>query len=135
MPREAIAAAEAFKALGDPIRWSIVQQIARQDELAAAVLEDTLPVSKPTISYHTKILTQAGLIEVHKRGRHYFYRLRPDALGELLDALWNVTPGPRAVGETTSRRRPKRPATQPVREHGLRLASGDDNPPVALLTW
>ena len=64
MTREPVAATEVFKALGDPIRWNIVQQMAQQEELACSVLEDTLPVSKPTISYHTKILTQAGLIEV-----------------------------------------------------------------------
>ena len=64
MVHEPIAVTEMFKALGDPIRWSILQQIAQQEELACSALEDTLPVSKPTISYHTKILSQAGLIEV-----------------------------------------------------------------------
>jgi DNA-binding transcriptional ArsR family regulator len=135
MPRETIDAAEAFKALGDPIRWSIVQQVARQDELAASVLEDTLPVSKPTISYHTKILTQAGLIEVRKRGRNYFYRLCPDAVEALREALSTLTFGPRVGESSTTRRRPKR-STQQAREHSLQLASGGNTPPpVALLTW
>jgi DNA-binding transcriptional ArsR family regulator len=57
-------AAEVFKALGDPVRWSIIAQIAAVDELPCADLEQTLPVSKPTISYHTKILQQAGLLTV-----------------------------------------------------------------------
>jgi len=129
------AAAEAFKALGDPIRWSIIQQIAEQDELAASVLDDTLPVSKPTISYHTKILTQAGLIEVRKRGRNYFYRLRAGTLEELLEQLGALVPGPRSVDRPTpARRRARKPA--PARTEGLRMASGDDNPPpVSLLTW
>jgi len=113
MPRRAAAVADAFKALGDPIRWSIVQQIAEQDELPAGVLETTLPVSKPTISYHAKILTQAGVIEVHKRGRNYYYRLRPEVLQELRDALSAVAPGPRPT---------------------LKLAAGDDSNPT-LLTW
>ena len=63
---------EVFKALGDPIRWSIVTQMAAVDELACLTLEDTLPVSKPTISYHTKILHHAGLISVRKSGRNGF---------------------------------------------------------------
>jgi DNA-binding transcriptional ArsR family regulator len=131
MPREPVTAAEVFKALGDPIRWSIIQQVAQADELACSLLEDTLPVSKPTISYHTKILTQAGLIEVRKRGRNYFYCLRRDVVGELLDELFALAPGPRAVSEAPAKRRPaKAAATAPEPE--LKLASGDDGP---LLTW
>jgi DNA-binding transcriptional ArsR family regulator len=76
-------AAEVFKALGDPVRWSIVTQIAAVGELPCADLERTLPVSKPTISYHTKILQQAGLLSVRKEGRNYFYALRRDVLREV----------------------------------------------------
>lgn len=91
------APTEVFKALGDPIRWSIVRQMAAVDELACLTLEDTLPVSKPTISYHTKILQHAGLIEVRKEGRNYFYTLRRDVLYEVLDNLWELDPTPRPV--------------------------------------
>jgi len=86
---------EIFKALGDPIRWSIVSQMALVDELACLTLEETLPVSKPTISYHTKILHHAGLISVRKEGRNYFYSLRRDVLHGLLDSLWELSPAPR----------------------------------------
>ncbi|GGM98091.1 ArsR/SmtB family transcription factor [Streptomyces fuscichromogenes] len=126
MSREEIAAPEGFKALGDPIRWSIIQQIAEQDELACSLLEDTLPVSKPTISYHTKILAQAGLIEVRKRGRNYFYALRRDALRSLMDELWTMAPGPRPVGEAPTPR--PAPESEP--------AAGDEaSQQTALLTW
>ena len=83
---------EIFKALSDPIRWNIIVQMASVDELACVTLEDTLPVSKPTISYHTKILYQAGLINVRKSGRNYFYSLRREVLHELLDDLWDLAP-------------------------------------------
>ncbi|NKQ51588.1 helix-turn-helix transcriptional regulator [Amycolatopsis sp. K13G38] len=124
MPHEPISTAEVFKALGDPIRWSIVQQIADVDELACSTLEDTLPVSKPTISYHTKILTQAGLIEVRKHGRNYFYRLRREALRGLIDDLWGIAPSPRLVGEST-KRRPLKAVPTPE----------DEPAEAALLTW
>jgi DNA-binding transcriptional ArsR family regulator len=88
---------EIFKALSDPIRWNIIVQMASVDELACLTLEDTLPVSKPTISYHTKILYQAGLINVRKSGRNYFYSLRRDVLHRLLDDLWELAPTPRPV--------------------------------------
>jgi DNA-binding transcriptional ArsR family regulator len=83
---------EIFKALADPVRWDIVMQMASVDELACMTLEDTLPVSKPTISYHTKILYHAGLITVRKSGRNYYYSLRRDVLRNLLFDLWVLAP-------------------------------------------
>jgi DNA-binding transcriptional ArsR family regulator len=88
---------EIFKALSDPIRWNIIVQMASVDELACVTLEDTLPVTKPTISYHTKILYQAGLINVRKSGRNYFYSLRREVLHKLLDDLWEVAPTQRSA--------------------------------------
>jgi len=134
-------ASEVFKALGDPVRWSIIEQIAAVDELPCADLEQTLPVSKPTISYHTKILQQAGLISVRKEGRNYFYALRRDALREIQDELWRLAPGPRPVSETgietpVARHRQERaaaPARPARRDRRARRAAGDDE--VVLLTW
>jgi hypothetical protein len=60
-------------------------------------LGDTLPVSEPTISYHTKILHHAGLISVCKPGRNYYYSLRRDVLHKLLDDLWELAPMPPPV--------------------------------------
>jgi DNA-binding transcriptional ArsR family regulator len=88
---------EIFKALSDPVRWSIIMQMAAVDELACLTLEDTLTVSKPTISYHTKILYHAGLISVRKSGRNYYYSLRRDVLHKLLDDLWDLAPTPQPV--------------------------------------
>jgi DNA-binding transcriptional ArsR family regulator len=135
-----IAATEVFKALGDPVRWSIIAQVAAVDELPCADLEQTLPVSKPTISYHTKILHQAGLLSVRKEGRNYFYTLRRDVLREIQDELWRLAPVPRPVTEdgleaSPSRRRAERPAaaaqTRPARR--ARRVAGDEE--VVLLTW
>ena len=137
-------AAEVFKALGDPVRWSIIAQIAAVDELPCADLEQTLPVSKPTISYHTKILQQAGLLTVRKEGRNYFYALRRDALREVQDELWRLAPAPRPVGEDgigydspAARLRAERSTpAQPKparRDRPRRRAAGDDE--MVLLTW
>jgi DNA-binding transcriptional ArsR family regulator len=129
MPRPQVTPTEVFKALGDPIRWSIVQQMAEQDEIACSRLEDTLPVSKPTISYHTKILTQAGLIEVHKRGRNYFYSLRSDVLRDVLGELWSLVPGAhlRDANETDA---------TPSAGAALKPAAGEERAHVRrLLTW
>ena len=104
---------EIFKARSDPVRSSIIVQMASVDELACITLEDTLPVSKPTISYHTKILYHAGLINVRKSGRNYYYSLRRDVLHKLLDDLWELASTPRPVvreedGHVAMGRRQKR---------------------------
>jgi DNA-binding transcriptional ArsR family regulator len=81
---------EFFSALSDPIRWSIIAQAAKVDELACLTLEDTLPVARPTISYHVKILQNAGLISTREEGRNYYYSLRREVIGCLVDDLWEL---------------------------------------------
>jgi DNA-binding transcriptional ArsR family regulator len=73
-----------FEALSDPMRLDIIRQISHVDELACTTLDETLPVSKSTISYHVKILSHAHLISVRKEGRNYFYRLRHETFEHLL---------------------------------------------------
>jgi DNA-binding transcriptional ArsR family regulator len=136
---------EIFKALSDPVRWSIIMQMAAVDELACLTLEDTLTVSKPTISYHTKILYHAGLISVRKSGRNYYYSLRRDVLHKLLDDLWELVPTPQPVvreedGHVAMGRRQKREAhalSSPTRERrGPRETAASQNVEEAVvLTW
>jgi DNA-binding transcriptional ArsR family regulator len=86
-----------MKALSDPNRWEIVRQMADTDELPCAVLESTLALSKPTISYHTNILVKAGLITARKAGRNLFYSLNRAVIDELMNELWALVPQPRPV--------------------------------------
>lgn len=71
---------EVFKAVADPVRWAIVVEMSHVDEFPASAMEEIVSVSKPTISYHVKVLYHANLIEVRKEGRNFFYRLRRDVL-------------------------------------------------------
>jgi ArsR family transcriptional regulator, arsenate/arsenite/antimonite-responsive transcriptional repressor len=75
---------EIFAALSEPVRIRIIRMIAETDELPCTRLDDTLPISKSTISYHIKVLYHAGLISVRKDGRFYHYRLRREAFGKFL---------------------------------------------------
>lgn len=129
---------EVLSALSDPIRWSIIVQAARVDELAATTLERTLPVAKPTISYHVKILHDAGLISTRKAGRNCYYTLRHEVLEALADGLWELAPTPRPMIGTqkgTSRRRARKPdqAGRPAVSQ-QRAANGDVEEAV-VLTW
>jgi DNA-binding transcriptional ArsR family regulator len=77
-------AIDVFKALADPIRLSIVSEMTRSDEVACTTLEHMLPITKTTISYHIKVLYQAGLITIRKQGRNYFYSLRRETMDALV---------------------------------------------------
>jgi DNA-binding transcriptional ArsR family regulator len=89
---ERVPPAEVFRALADPVRWRMVQLLARQPELPGSTLDELLPVSKPTISYHSRLLAQAGLVETRKAGRQVFYSLRRDTWRALVDLLAGQLP-------------------------------------------
>lgn len=67
-----------FRALGEPLRLEILSLFDNDGHCACTRLEENLPISKSTISYHVKILHEAGLIDVSKKGRYYHYSLRRD---------------------------------------------------------
>lgn len=69
-----------FSALSDPTRMEMLQMIIRRGEVACAEFDDLFPIAKSTISYHTKILNAAGLIETRRDGRLFFYRPRPETI-------------------------------------------------------
>jgi|ERR1700722_924423 DNA-binding transcriptional ArsR family regulator len=132
---------EAFKALADPVRWAILERASGVDQVACQDL-DSLPVSKPTISYHLKILSHAGLISIRKAGRNSYYSLEREALHQVVDALWSLAPTPRPLvsGEPAyvkPRRRPRRATADStrgllVRQHEPQ--QGDEEEAV-VLTW
>ncbi len=74
---------ERFKALGDPVRLTIVQEL-RHGPRCACELAETADVTPPLLSHHLKVLRRAGLITGTKRGRWIDYGLDHDALDELL---------------------------------------------------
>lgn len=82
--RESLAG--QFKALADPTRLAIVNQLASSGECCVCNLEP-LGLSQPTISHHLRILREAGLVESTRRGTWAYYRLVPDAVAALALAL------------------------------------------------
>ena len=80
--------AEAFGAIGDPYRMAIVHLIAVTAEPVCVVdIERHLPLSQSTVSYHLKVLLDAGLINRERRGRWSYYSLNPNRLGHMTDSL------------------------------------------------
>jgi ArsR family transcriptional regulator len=101
--RSAEALAERFKALSDPARISIVNQLAGRGETCTCNLTGLLGLSQPTVSHHLRVLREAGLIEVaRKRGTWTFYRLVPEAMEQLAFAIGGA-PAPEGVLFTRER--------------------------------
>ena len=85
--RDAVELAGAFAALSDPVRLRLLSIIASTDEVCSCDLEAPLKRSQPTVSHHTKALAEAGLIVGEKRGKWMWWRIVPERVAALRDAL------------------------------------------------
>lgn len=80
--------AALFKALADPHRLKILEQLADADDhVCVCDFTDCLPLNQPTVSHHLRILREAGLVTSERRGTWVYYRLAGDARVRLRDAL------------------------------------------------
>ena len=78
-------------ALGDPTRRAIFERLA-QGPRAVGELASELPVSRPAVSQHLKVLKDAGLVVDTRAGTRRLYRLDPTGVGAVrayFDAFWN----------------------------------------------
>ena len=85
-------AAELFHALSDRTRLSIIQRL-RLGERCVCDLTDALDAAQSRLSFHLKVLKDAGLVSDRRDGRWMYYTLNTEALaeaGELVDALGSV---------------------------------------------
>jgi DNA-binding transcriptional ArsR family regulator len=83
--------AEGWTALGDPTRRAIFERLADRPR-AVGELASELPVSRPAVSQHLKVLKDARLVVDRREGNRRIYQLDPDGVGALradLDRFWN----------------------------------------------
>jgi DNA-binding transcriptional ArsR family regulator len=81
---------DGWTALGDPTRRAIFERLAERPQ-AVGELAGRLPVSRPAVSQHLKVLKEAGLVTDRAVGNRRIYELNPDGLGALrsyLDRFW-----------------------------------------------
>jgi len=78
-----------FKAIADPARLQLLSFIAAQPSGEACVcyLMKPLEISQPTVSHHLKVLFEAGLLDRERRGTWVYYRIVPERLAALQNAL------------------------------------------------
>jgi DNA-binding transcriptional ArsR family regulator len=83
--------ADRLQALSDPTRRAIFERLAH-GPLAVGELASELPVSRPAVSQHLKVLKTAGLVVDRPQGTRRLYQLDPRGIGELrayFDSFWN----------------------------------------------
>ena len=79
--------AAGFKVVADPVRLRILSLVAEAGEICSCDLVTLLGKSQPTISHHTSVLTDAGLMVREKRGKWAWFSVVPDRIQVLRDAL------------------------------------------------
>jgi DNA-binding transcriptional ArsR family regulator len=85
-----MAYATALEALADPTRRAVLEQL-RGGGRSVTEIASQLPVSRPAVSQHLKVLKDAGLVRDEPRGAARIYRIHAPALVELrtwLDGFW-----------------------------------------------
>jgi DNA-binding transcriptional ArsR family regulator len=78
-------------ALADPTRRAIFERL-REGPRAVGELARDLPVSRPAVSQHLRVLKEAGLVSERKNGTRRLYRIEPDAVAGLrayFDYFWS----------------------------------------------
>jgi DNA-binding transcriptional ArsR family regulator len=80
-----------FAALGDPTRRAVFE-LLRDGPRAVGELARELPVSRPAVSQHLRVLREAGLVTERREGTRRLYRIDPEGVGELrayVESFWD----------------------------------------------
>jgi DNA-binding transcriptional ArsR family regulator len=103
-----MAYANALQALGDPTRRAVLEELRRGPKAVVEIAE-RLPVSRPAVSQHLRVLKEAGLVTERQNGTRRLYRVDPGGLAEVrkyLDGFWEeALAGFKAAAENEERRK------------------------------
>jgi len=80
-------AARAFEAVGDATRLKILKLLSQHDALCVCEIQQAFDVGQPTVSHHLRVLREAGLVDVMRRGTWAYYSLRKEAVKWLIQDL------------------------------------------------
>ena len=84
---------DAWNVLADPTRRAILERLADRPQAVGEIAEQ-LPVSRPAVSQHLKVLKASGLVDDEAHGTRHIFRLNQagvSALRDQLDTFWNRT--------------------------------------------
>jgi len=103
--------ARQFPALADATRRAVFETLARQPQ-SVGELASQLPVSRPAVSQHLKVLQEAGLVQFVRDGTRNVYEVDREGLRNMcvyLDALWSEALGALKVAAEASYQNSKKP--------------------------
>jgi DNA-binding transcriptional ArsR family regulator len=86
-----MAYADAIQALGDPTRRTVFERL-REGPRSVGELARGLPVSRPAVSQHLRVLKEAGLVRERREGTRNYYSVNGDGLAELreyFEGFWD----------------------------------------------
>jgi ArsR family transcriptional regulator len=78
---------QILKALAEPQRFQMIQEITAAGELTCRELGERIRLAQPTISHHLKILHEAGLLAVRRESRHMFISVNQGLIQRILTSL------------------------------------------------
>ncbi len=87
LPVTTTRANHVFRALADPTRRAIFEDLTRRGELTVHALTRSAGVSQPAVSKHLTVLKRARLVRHRREGRETHYRAQPDALAPMVNWL------------------------------------------------
>jgi ArsR family transcriptional regulator len=93
-PADRARAARLFHALSDETRLAILE-LLQDGEHCVCDLQDALEAAQSRLSFHLKVLREAGLVTDRKEGRWSYYAIAPEALAEVHDRVVGLDPGAR----------------------------------------
>ncbi len=88
-----MAYSDAIQALGDPTRRTVFERL-REGPRSVGDLARGLPVSRPAVSQHLRVLKQAGLVRERREGTRNYYSVNGDGLADLreyFEGFWDET--------------------------------------------
>ena len=83
LPAERVA---LLQAVADPVRWAVLATLA-EGQRCVCDLQERIPIAGNLLSYHLKVLRDAGLVTTSRRGRWVDYAMADDAVARMLSAL------------------------------------------------
>ena len=99
------AAGDPFEALGDPNRREILRLLSTGDKPVAEIAA-AMPISRPAVSRHLRLLKEAGMVAEHAAGTRRIYHLREQGLASVqnyLEGVWGQAAGRfRLLAENTT---------------------------------
>src|SRR5438445_2071129 len=113
-----------FRALADPTRRSLLDELFRQEGQTLGALERRLPMTRFGVMKHLRVLEEAGLVATRRRGREKLHFLNPVPIRLVHDRWVSKYAEPWAAGLTGLKRRLEEDTMEKLQEAGIRLPEG-----------